>query len=200
MSSNPGAPMASDSRGLLKRLHGEFTSRTGLELRTGCEPEMTWQGPDLKAVFRPESSPAYHIDHLERNRDIVTKVMTYGKALGLTMIEGDYEDEFQVELNFLFDKAELTSDRLVVYRQICKQVARELGIGPESLRQWVNRAEIDSGKRPGTSTADAERIAKLERMLGPFTSDPQLRLTLALALKVLEMRGLSQNRRSSTLN
>ena len=44
------------------------------------------------------------------------------------------------------------------------------------------------------------RIAKLERMLGPFTSDPQLRLTLALALKVLEMRGLSQNRRSSTLN
>jgi transposase len=27
----------------------------------------------------------------------------------------------------------------------------------------VNRAEIDSGKRPGTSSADAERIAKLER-------------------------------------
>ena len=34
------------------------------------------------------------------------------------------------------------------------------------------------------------RIAKLERMLGPFGSDPQLRLTLALALKIHEMRGL----------
>lgn len=36
------------------------------------------------------------------------------------------------------------------------------------------------------------RIAKLERILGPFTTDPNLRLTLALALKVVEMRGLLQ--------
>ena len=46
---------------------------------------------------------------------------------------------------------------------VITRVAKELGVGAESLRGWVNRAEIDSGKRPGTSTADAERIAKLER-------------------------------------
>ena len=43
------------------------------------------------------------------------------------------------------------------------RVAKELGIGSESLRGWVNRAEIDSGRRAGTSTADAQRIAQLER-------------------------------------
>ncbi|GGV36637.1 glutamine synthetase [Actinomadura cremea] len=123
-----GAPFACDARGVLGRVHREFTLRTGLEMRTGCEPEMTWKGDGLEARFRPESSPAYHIEHLERNRPIIKKVIGYAEALGLDMIEGDYEDEFQIELNFMYDHADLTADRLITYRQICKQVARELGI------------------------------------------------------------------------
>ncbi len=35
------------------------------------------------------------------------------------------------------------------------------------------------------------RIAKLERAVGPFTTDPDLRLDLALALRVLQMKGLT---------
>ncbi|MEV0974675.1 glutamine synthetase family protein [Microtetraspora glauca] len=123
-----GQPLATDVRGNLIRLHADFTERTGLELRSGCEPEMTWTGPGLDARFRPGSSPAYHVDHLERYRPIYQKVIAYAQALGLDMIEGDYEDPGQLELNWMFDHADLTADRLVVYRQICRQVARELGV------------------------------------------------------------------------
>lgn len=46
---------------------------------------------------------------------------------------------------------------------VVTRVARELGIGPESLRGWLKQADIDDGRRSGTSTADSERIAQLER-------------------------------------
>jgi transposase len=46
---------------------------------------------------------------------------------------------------------------------VVTRVARELGVGTESLRGWLKQAEIDGGRRQGTSSADRERIAQLER-------------------------------------
>jgi transposase len=43
------------------------------------------------------------------------------------------------------------------------RVGRQLGINTETLRNWVNKAEVDSGERPGTTTGDKKRIAELER-------------------------------------
>jgi len=43
------------------------------------------------------------------------------------------------------------------------RIGGQLGINPETLRNWVTQAEIDDGHRPGTNTTDAERIAQLER-------------------------------------
>lgn len=43
------------------------------------------------------------------------------------------------------------------------RIATQLGIGPESLRKWVGKAEVDRGGRAGTTTQDAWRIAELER-------------------------------------
>ena len=46
---------------------------------------------------------------------------------------------------------------------VITRVARQLGIGPESLRNWVNQAEVDGGQRPGVTTEERRRIAELER-------------------------------------
>ncbi len=45
------------------------------------------------------------------------------------------------------------------------RVARQLGVGTETLRNWVRQAEVDGGARPGVTTADRERIVELEREL-----------------------------------
>jgi transposase len=43
------------------------------------------------------------------------------------------------------------------------RVAAQLGVNPETLRNWVTQAEVDAGDRPGTTSAEAARIAELER-------------------------------------
>lgn len=44
-----------------------------------------------------------------------------------------------------------------------RHIAGLLGINTETLRQWVRRDQIDSGQRPGTTSADAEEIKRLRR-------------------------------------
>ena len=44
-----------------------------------------------------------------------------------------------------------------------RRVGEQLGINPETLRNWVSQAEIDEGYRPGVTTAEGQRIAELER-------------------------------------
>ncbi len=46
---------------------------------------------------------------------------------------------------------------------VIARVARQLGVGTESLRNWVNQAEVDGGQRPGVTTEERRRIAELER-------------------------------------
>ena len=44
-----------------------------------------------------------------------------------------------------------------------RRVGEHLGINPGTLRNWVRQAEIDDGSRPGTTTAEAARVAELEK-------------------------------------
>jgi transposase len=51
---------------------------------------------------------------------------------------------------------------------VITKVARQLGIGTESLRSWVRQAEIDQGQRPGTSAQDKERVAAWNGRCGSY--------------------------------
>ena len=55
-------------------------------------------------------------------------------------------------------RAEVGSDYGTV-----KRVAGQLGYGIESVRSWVRQADIDEGVTAGTTTADAERLKRLEQ-------------------------------------
>jgi transposase len=46
---------------------------------------------------------------------------------------------------------------------VINRVARQLGVGKESLRAWVKQAEVDTGARPGVTTAESQEIAELQR-------------------------------------
>lgn len=128
---NGGGFLDADCRGNLKRIHTAFEAETGLHLRAGCEPEMMWlkADPDGKPTVEGLTKPyCYHIDQFSELQPLIHKVIDYGQKMGLDMIQGDHEDApGQLELNFQFDRAELTADRLTTYRQICRQVGREMG-------------------------------------------------------------------------
>jgi transposase len=44
-----------------------------------------------------------------------------------------------------------------------KRVGEQLGIVPDSLRNWVQRARVDAGDKPGLTTDERARLLQLER-------------------------------------
>lgn len=44
-----------------------------------------------------------------------------------------------------------------------ESIAPKIGCVPQTLLEWVKRAEIDAGARPGTTTDEIQRIKDLER-------------------------------------
>ncbi len=48
-------------------------------------------------------------------------------------------------------------------KNVISRVARQLGVGSESLRTWVKLAEIEEGKRPGMNQAERSELKELRK-------------------------------------
>lgn len=44
-----------------------------------------------------------------------------------------------------------------------ESIAPKIGCVPQTLNDWVKKADADNGQRPGTTASDAQRIKELER-------------------------------------
>jgi transposase len=44
-----------------------------------------------------------------------------------------------------------------------RHVGAKLGVGPETLRKWRRRAEVDAGTRPGVTSDEHAEIKRLKR-------------------------------------
>ena len=47
--------------------------------------------------------------------------------------------------------------------QAIMSIAAKIGCAPQTLNDWVRKAEVDSGKRPGVSSEMSDRMKALER-------------------------------------
>jgi transposase len=62
-------------------------------------------------------------------------------------------------VRMVFEAVEQTGERTGAVSRI----ARQLGIGDQSLRNWVAQAEVDRGNRAGLTTEERRRMVQLER-------------------------------------
>ncbi len=74
---------------------------------------------------------------------------------------------------------------------VVSRIARQLGIGPESLRHWVQQAEVDRGTRAGLTTEERVRMRELER------ENKELRRANEILKSAAAFFGAELDRRSS---
>src|SRR4051812_48686235 len=56
----------------------------------------------------------------------------------------------------------------------CEAVARQVGVGSESVRRWVRQDEVDRGQRPGVTSEENEDIKRLRAKARRLEEDSEI--------------------------
>jgi transposase len=85
---------------------------------------------------------------------------TFFRGKVVCIMPRKYDDEFKARaVRLVIDHAEEYDTRTACITA----VAKRLGVSYESLRRWVNQAEVDTGQRDGTPTDATRELRELRR-------------------------------------
>ena len=73
----------------------------------------------------------------------------------------EYPDELRDRALRLVAEA-MSGDPSLSMNAAVRRIAPKVGVVPDTLRGWVRRAEIDDGRRLGTTSSDAASIKELQ--------------------------------------
>ncbi len=85
---------------------------------------------------------------------------TFFRGTGVRIMPKRYDEEFKARaVRLVTDHAEEYDTRTACLTA----VAKRLGVSYESLRRWINQAEVDTGVRDGATTDTVRELRELER-------------------------------------
>jgi glutamate---methylamine ligase len=126
-----GKPVEQAPRNLLKAQIAK-AAKKGLQMKTGVECEFFLIAPDGATIADSADTqikPCYDQQALMRRYDVITEICDAMATLGWNPYQNDHEDaNGQFEMNWHYDDALVTADRMAFFKYMVKAIAEKHGL------------------------------------------------------------------------